>query len=150
MTAQELITWISYTAHVTDHALITWLIMHWSGGYHALIILIAFISVGVISASEVSVNDTYAAQDSSANLLATDEVAIMQCWCFWSCNEHVTEYGLIAKLSCTDHMAAHAMITWLIMHWSCTDLVAIMHWSLDSACNNHMDDHAFIMRLIMH
>ena len=39
----------------------------------ALIILIAFMSVGIISASEISVNDTYVAQDSSENLLAVDE-----------------------------------------------------------------------------
>ena len=38
--------------------------------------LIAFMSVGIISASEVSVNDTYTAQDSSADLLATDEVGV--------------------------------------------------------------------------
>ena len=38
--------------------------------------LIAFMSVGIISASEVSVNDTYVAQDSSADLLATDEVGV--------------------------------------------------------------------------
>ena len=42
----------------------------------ALIILIAFMSVGIISASEVSVNDTYDAQDSSADLLAVDEVGM--------------------------------------------------------------------------
>ena len=39
----------------------------------AIIILIAFMSVGIISASEISVNDTYVAQDSSENLLAVDE-----------------------------------------------------------------------------
>ena len=38
-----------------------------------MIILIAFSSVGIISASEISVNDTYVAQDSSENLLAVDE-----------------------------------------------------------------------------
>ena len=39
----------------------------------ALIMLIAFLSVSVISASEVSVNDTYVSQDSSQDLLAVDE-----------------------------------------------------------------------------
>ena len=39
----------------------------------ALIVLIAFLSIGIISASEISVNDTYIAQDSSENLLAVDE-----------------------------------------------------------------------------
>ena len=38
----------------------------------ALIILITFLSISIISASEISVNDTYVAQDSSENLLAVD------------------------------------------------------------------------------
>ena len=35
-------------------------------------ILIAFLSISVISASEISVNDTYVGQDSSVELLAID------------------------------------------------------------------------------
>ena len=42
----------------------------------ALLMSIAFLSVGVISASEINVNDTYVAQDSSANLLAVDEGSV--------------------------------------------------------------------------
>ena len=42
----------------------------------ALIILIAFVSVGVISASEISVNDTYVSQDASGDLLAVENVNI--------------------------------------------------------------------------
>ena len=38
----------------------------------ALMILIAFLSISVISASEISVNDTYVGQDSSVELLAID------------------------------------------------------------------------------
>ena len=38
----------------------------------ALIILIAFLSVGVISASEINVNDTYIGQESSEDLLAVE------------------------------------------------------------------------------
>ena len=41
--------------------------------------------------------------------------------------------ALITWIPCTDHVADHTRITWLIMHWSrdwsCTDHVAIMHWS---------------------
>ena len=39
----------------------------------ALLMSIAFFSVGVISASEINVNDTYIAQDSSESLLSVDE-----------------------------------------------------------------------------
>ena len=39
----------------------------------ALIMLIAFLSVSVIYASEVSINDTYVSQDSSENLFAVDD-----------------------------------------------------------------------------
>ena len=42
----------------------------------ALIVLIAFLSVSIVSANEISVNDTYVAQDSSANLLAVDEGSV--------------------------------------------------------------------------
>ena len=38
----------------------------------ALIILIAFLTIGVISASEINVNDNYTVQDSSSNLLTVD------------------------------------------------------------------------------
>ena len=37
---------------------------------------IAFFSVGVISASEINVNDTYIAQDSSESLLSVDEGSV--------------------------------------------------------------------------
>ena len=40
--------------------------------YLALIILIAFLSIGLVSASEVSVNDTYTVQDSSMDLLSVE------------------------------------------------------------------------------
>ena len=39
-------------------------------------ILIAFLSIGVISASEISVNDTYIGQDSSSELLTVDNGVI--------------------------------------------------------------------------
>ncbi|MDI3349727.1 hypothetical protein DCBHLPFO_00637 [Mycoplasmopsis arginini] len=71
--------------------------------------------------------------------------------------------------SFTDHVADHALNTWLIMHrsrdWSCTDHVAIMHcsrgwscsdhaatmyWSHDWSCTDHVIDHALITWLIMH
>ena len=42
----------------------------------ALMILIAFLSIGVISASEISVNDTYIGQDSSSELLTVDNGVI--------------------------------------------------------------------------
>ena len=44
--------------------------------YLALIILIAFLSIGFISASEVSINDTYAGHDSSMELLSVDNAGI--------------------------------------------------------------------------
>ncbi|MBE6509999.1 MAG: cysteine protease [Methanobrevibacter millerae] len=44
--------------------------------YLALIILIAFLSIGFISASEVSINDTYAGQDSSMELLSVDNMGV--------------------------------------------------------------------------
>ena len=31
----------------------------------------------------------------------------------WVCE---TDHALITSISCTDHMTAHALITWLIMH----------------------------------
>ena len=42
----------------------------------ALLMSIAFFSVGVISASEINVNDTYIAQDSSESLLSVDEGSV--------------------------------------------------------------------------
>ena len=36
MTEHTVITCLNIADHVIDHALITLLIMHWSGGYHAL------------------------------------------------------------------------------------------------------------------
>ena len=125
----RLIMCISYTGHMTHHALITWLIIHWSGGYHALITWL------IIHWSR------------SYHALIT----------WLSCTEYVADLTLITWLhmhlsrgwSYSDPVADHTLITWLIMdrsrsimHWS-HDYQAlipwlIMHWSRDCTCTSHV------------
>ena len=68
--------------------------------------------------------------------------------------------------TCTDHVADHTLITWLIMHWShnwsCTDHMAhqppdqcvmshvILHWSHGSSRTDPVADHTRITWLIMY
>ena len=54
-------------------------------------------------------------------------------------NEISQSAGTWRDLYCTDHVADHALITWLIMHW-------YQSWSYTS----HVTDHALIIRLTMH
>ena len=160
----------SCTDHVADHTLITWLIMHWSRVYHALL--------------------TWLILHWSRAWSCTDHVTNHELITWlnihwsrdWSCTDHVTDHALITWLSCTDHVAirhwsrdcawtddipVHALTTWLIIHWSrawscphhvaeyalitkliwprdcaCTDHLAIMHWSRGY--------HALITCLVMH
>ena len=111
--------------YVTDHAPITWLIMHWSRNWsctdhladHALITWLIILS---------SVD--------------------------WSYTDHVTDHALIYHvlvtwLSCTEYVAEHALFRWLITHLSrditCTDHVALMHWSRGWSYTAHVSDHAW-------
>ena len=50
---------------------------------------------------------------------------IMHWWRNWSCTDHVADHALITWLSCTDHLAGHAMITQL-------------------PCTGHVTDHALM------
>ena len=139
----------SCTDHVTDHALITWLIMHWSRGYHALM--------------------TWLIMHLSYDWSCPDHVAILHSSLGWSYTHLGTDRALIKVLSCIDYMTPHALITWMIIHWSCdrhcSDHVAIMHcsrgwsctvhvatmyWSRDWSCSDHVFDNALITWLIMH
>ena len=124
-------------------------ILHWSRGYHALIMwLITHVS------RDWSCTDHVAIMHWSRGYHALITWLIMQ----WSRCYHALVTWLImhcsGNWSCTDHVTDHAQITWLIMHrsrdWSCTDHVAIMHWSRDCACTDDVADRALITWLIMH
>ena len=56
--------------------------------------------------------------------------------------------------SCTNHVADHSLITWLIMHWSWsglyTDHVTCMHSSRSWSYTDHVTVHTLITWLIMH
>ena len=46
----------------------------------------------------------------------TDHVADHALITWLSCPDHVADHALITSISCTDHMTAHALITWMIIH----------------------------------
>ena len=115
-------SWLSCTDHLAEYTLITWLIMYWSHGYHALI-------------TWLSCTDHVAIMHWSRDWSCTDHFALIHFSqdCVWP--DHVDGEVVITCLimhwapgwSCTNHVADHALITWL----SCTDPIAIMHWSRD-------------------
>ena len=119
---------LSCTVHLTDHALITWLIMHESSDYHARLTLLI-----MQYSHSYNVLVTWLSMHWSRN---------------WSCTNHVPDHALIAWLiihwsrdwSCTDHVTEHALITWLWMStkWRafCSSS-AITFWTfLNSCCIN--------------
>ena len=70
-----------------------------------------------------------------------------------SCTDHMTAHELITWMLYSDQVTDHALITWLIMHWSrgYHALISwlIMHWSGDWSCTDHVADHALITWLSM-
>ena len=87
----------SCTVHVTDHVLITWLIMYRSRGYHALITY--------LSCTEHVADHTlimwlllHKSRDCTFTdhvIEGNDNVAVMHWSRGWSCTAHVTEHALI-------------------------------------------------------
>ena len=114
---------------LAEHALITWLIMHWSRDWscndlvsdHALITWLSCTDhVAIMQWSR-----GYHAQITWLFMQWTHSYHILVTWLImhwsrgWSCTDHVTDHALITWLSCTDHLAGHTLITCL----SCTDPV---------------------------
>ena len=91
---------------VANHALITLLTMHWSGGYHALILwLIIHLS------SNCPCTDLVTNHALITWLSCTDHVSIMH-WsrdCTWT--DHVPVHALFPWLSCNDQLANHTLFT---------------------------------------
>ena len=122
----------SYSAHVTDHAHITWLsctdhvaIMHW---YHALITwLITHVSRDRSCTDHVAIMHwsrfyhaliTWLCINWTRTCSYTVYVAIMHWSSGWSYSAPETDHALITWLSCTVHVADHTLITCLVMHRS--------------------------------
>ena len=133
------------THHVDDHTLITflitWLIIHWSRGYYALI-------TGLHMQCSRNCRQCSRGYHALITCLScTEHVSdqtlitwlIMHWSRGWSWTNHFVDHALIRGWSYTDHMTDHELITWVRMHWS-------RGWS----CTNHVTDHALIMRLIVH
>ena len=52
----------------------------------------------------------------SRDCACTDHMADHALITWLSCTDHDTDHTLITSISCTDHMTAHALITWMIIH----------------------------------
>ena len=146
----------SCTDHVTDHALITWLIMHWSRGYHALITWLVIHGSCAWSCTDYMTDhalNTWLIMHWSRGYHALLTWLIMQ----WSCSYDVPVRWLIIHPlgdgPCTDHVADHTLISCLVMHRSrdksWTYHIAIMKWSPGWKCTDHVADHAVIPWLSM-
>ena len=125
-----LITKLSYTDHMTDHALITWLHMHWSRncrqwsrGYHALLMWLSMPWQGSYYALLTCLSWTEHMADHT--LITWLHMPWSRDW--W-CTDHVAIMHWTRGSSYIFHVTAHALITWLIIQWSrgwlCTDYVA--------------------------
>ena len=123
-----------YTVHLSDHALITWLIIHCSRSW--------------------SCTDYVAIMQCSRGWSCNDHVANMYWSRDWSCNGNVIDHALITWLIMHWLRGYHALLTWLILQWSCSYHVPvtwlIMHWSLNWSCTDNEGDHTLITWLIIH
>ena len=70
-----------------------------------------------------------------------------------SCTDHMTAHELITWILYTDQVTNHALITWLTMHWSrgyhALITCLIMHWSRAWSCTDHEADHTSITWVCM-
>ncbi|MDI3350086.1 hypothetical protein AFAEFNGA_00643 [Mycoplasmopsis arginini] len=87
-------------------ALITWLIIHWSQTDHALIM-----SISCTDHRTANALITWMIIHWSCDRSCSDHVAIMHWSSGWSYSAPETDHALITWLSCTAHVADHAMIT---------------------------------------
>ena len=86
----------SYTDHGTAHALITWLQMHWSRSYHALITCLSW-TEHMADHTLITWLPMHYSRDCKCTdhvVVGNDHVAIMHWSGGWSCTAHVTEHAL--------------------------------------------------------
>ena len=109
-----LITWISCTDHVADHTLFTCLTMQWSRGWSYTAHVTDHALITWLSCTEYVAEHalfTWLITHLSRDITSTDHVALMHWSRGWSYSAHVTHHAHITFLSCTAHVARHGMIT---------------------------------------
>ena len=124
------------------HALITWLLIHWSRGWsctdpvadHTLIMKL------IIHWSRDCMHWSH---DFACTDHVDDHALINHVLVTWlSCTDHVAIIHWSPGWSCTDHMADDALITLLIMIWSrgCASSghVSEWRWSCDWSYSDHL------------
>ena len=139
---------------MADHALVTWLIMHWSRDCactdyvtdHALTICL---SCNDLVADHTLIPWLIIHWSRGSPALITWLIAVIRLlhmhWSHnWSCNDYMAIMQWSRCWSFNDPVTDHALITRLIMHWlrdwSGTDHVAIIHWSRGCSCTYLVTD----------